>query len=85
MNLAYGTSLSNSFILLKNADESETLSEESKINLNRVNFSIDFQFSDIFYINYLGEYMWIKIDNENYNNQLISLDAINNLSLVYKF
>jgi len=85
MNLAYGTSLSNSYILLKNADESETLSEESKINLNRVNFGIDFQFSDTFYINYLGEYMWIKIDNENYNNQLISLDAINNLSLVYKF
>ena len=85
INLAYGTSLSNSYMLLKNADESETLSEESKINLNRVNFGIDFQLSDTFYINYMGEFMWIKLDHESYNNQLISLDAINNLSLVYKF
>ena len=50
MNLAYGTSLSNSYMLLKNADESETLSEESKINLNRVAFRLEFDGDVCFYL-----------------------------------
>ena len=35
--------------------------------------------------NYFGEFMWIKLDSKKYNNQTISLDAINNISFFLIF
>ena len=70
---------------MKNEDLDSTLDKKSKVNMNRFNLGINYQLSKKMFFNYSGEFMWIKLDSEKYNNQTISLDAINNFSFFLIF
>ena len=83
--ISYGYSLGNSYMILNNQDLDSDLDKKTKVNMHRFNLGINYQFSKRMFLNYFGEFMWIKLDNEKYNNQTISLDAINNFSFFLIF
>ena len=58
--------------------------ETCLFNINKIRV-VNYQLSKRMFFNYFGEFMWIKLDNEKYNNQTISLDAINNFSFFLIF
>jgi len=72
-------------MIMKNEDLDSTLDGRTKVNMHRMSLELDYQVLENFSINYFGEFMWIKLDNEKYNNNTISLDAINNISFAIKF
>ena len=85
VKISYGSSLGNSYMIMKNEDLDLTLHKKTKVNMHRFNLGLNYRLSTKMFFNYLGEFMWIKLDNEKYNNQTISLDAINNFSFFLIF
>ena len=83
--ISYGYSLGNSYMIMKNEDLDSTLDKKTKVNMHRFNLGINYQLSKKMFFNYFGEFMWIKLDSKKYNNQTISLDAINNISFFLIF
>ena len=72
-------------MIMINEDLDSTLDKKTKVNMNRFNLGINYQLSKKMFFNYFGEFMWIKLDSKKYNNQTISLDAINNISFFLIF
>ncbi|MDX2471635.1 MAG: hypothetical protein QNL04_13775 [SAR324 cluster bacterium] len=83
LDLSYGFSQSGTMKI--NASAVSLVPDEVDISLTKLGVGLDLQLSQNFHVAYRGDYMWIYLKDTALDDPLISLDAINHISMLWKF
>lgn len=85
LDMGYGAS-SEGVMQLSDPLSDSPLDEETIVEMTRTEVGVHWQYAQSWELTYRGEYMWISlVDEATQEESLISLDAINYLSLTYRW